>query len=127
MKTLLDYAKEAATHAYAPYSNFHVGAAVELTDGTIVTGSNQEVGSYSLAICAERVALSSAFHQYPTAKVKRIAIYSPNRPDGIPPCGACREYISECSLRSGIDIEIIGVKEGKVYTISELLPESFYL
>ncbi|MFI3287864.1 MAG: cytidine deaminase [Rikenellaceae bacterium] len=127
MKSLLEHAMQAAQCAYAPYSNFKVGAAIELSDGTIVTGSNQETGSYSLTICAERVALSSLFHRCPSAVIVRMAVYSPNMPDGIPPCGACREYISECAARCGVDIEIIGLPGGGVAKISELMPFAFTL
>ncbi len=127
MDYLIEKAKRAAEKAYCPYSKFHVGAAVELSDGTIFTGSNQEVGSYSLTICAERVALGTTFHNRPDAVVCRIAVYSPQMPDGIPPCGACREYISECARRGGVDIEIVGLPGGATAKISELLPFAFEL
>lgn len=127
MKTLLNHAIEASKNAYCPYSKFQVGAAVELSDGTIVTGCNQEGASYSVTICAERVALSSVFASRPDAKVVRIAVYSPNMPDGIAPCGICREYISECARRCDIDIEVVGLPGGESAKISELLPHSFEL
>ena len=63
-KYLIHKAKEAAHHAYAPYSKFHVGAALLLDDGTLVTGSNQENASYPLCMCAERVALYTAVSQH---------------------------------------------------------------
>lgn len=113
--------------AYAPYSNFRVGAAVELQDASVVTGSNQECAAYSSTICAERVALSSALATYPAAKVQRIAIYSPESPEGISPCGCCREFIAECARRGEHDIVIIGMKGGKEVKISELLPGAFSL
>ncbi len=127
MDSLLNAAIKASQTAYAPYSNFRVGAAVELCNGAIITGSNQECASYSLTICAERVALSSAFSRFPTASIRRIAIYSPDSPEGISPCGACREYLAECARRGSEDIEIIGLKGGSSAMLSELLPSAFTL
>ncbi|MEG1414537.1 MAG: cytidine deaminase [Mucinivorans sp.] len=126
MDPLLQMAKEAAQQAYAPYSSFKVGAAVECTCGQIVTGNNQEVSSYSLTLCAERVALAKLFSDNPAARVARLAIYSPSAPGGVVrPCGACRQYIAECAQRSGTDIEI--VMADKKELISTLLPLAFSL
>ncbi len=127
MDKLLQRAISASKNAYAPYSKFHVGAAVELSNGEIITGTNQECASYSLSICAERVALSSALSQFPTARVKRIAVYSPQSPEGISPCGACREYLQECVRRSGEDIEVYGIRGSACAMVSELLPHAFIL
>lgn len=124
MIPLLEMAFEAAKNSYAPYSGFKVGAAVECASGQIVTGNNQEVASYGLTICAERVALAALYAKNPDAKVVSIAVYSPNNKDGIVrPCGACREYIAECAKRSGTDIKII--MPDCTMAISELLPLLF--
>lgn len=126
MDSLLLAAQEAANQAYAPYSSFRVGAAVECMSGVVVTGNNQEVASYSLTLCAERVALAKLFSDHPQARVSRIAIYSPSAPGGIVrPCGACREYIAEMARRSGTDIEIVMVDQ--TLPISRLLPLAFTL
>lgn len=125
MDKLLSAAAQAATRAYAPYSGFAVGAAVELSDATIITGNNQECSSSSLTICAERVALATAMAANPKAVVLRVAIYSQNSPHSISPCGACREFIAQVANRCGVDIEIIGVMPGKSVRISELLPLPF--
>ncbi len=127
MDKLLKRAIEASSTAYAPYSGFCVGAAVELESGEIVVGSNQECASYSLTICAERVALAAALSNFPNGVVRRIAIYSPQSPSGIAPCGACREFIMECARRGEVDIEIIGIDGEHTTTISALLPHSFIL
>lgn len=123
---LLEIARHVAAGAYAPYSNFMVGAAVLMQDGTVVTGSNQECASYSLTICAERVALASAFAASPSGKVAKIAIFSPSSGGSlITPCGACREYMAECARRSGCDIEVI--TETFTLPLGALLPHPFEL
>lgn len=121
---LLDLARIASQKAYCPYSGFAVGAAAELSTGEVVTGSNQECASYSLTICAERVALAAAFAADDKCKVVKIAIYS-KRGKSITPCGACREYIMECARRSDFDIEVI--TELFAEPISALLPHPFTL
>lgn len=91
---LMQHAKAAAQHSYAPYSRFHVGAALLTADGTLFTGVNVENRSYGLGICAERSAIFAAV----TAGHKRItemAVYSPDATEPLPPCGACRQVISE--------------------------------
>lgn len=97
-KLLLE-AKKASNMAYAPYSHFHVGAALLLDDGTIVTGNNQENSAYPSGLCAERVALFSASSLYPTKKTKTIAITakSENIDVNFPisPCGGCRQVMAE--------------------------------
>lgn len=126
MDPLLKLAAAAAQNGYAPYSGFKVGAAVECLSGETSTGNNQEVASYGLTICAERVALATLFAKNPNAKVQSIAIYSPNAKEGIVrPCGACREYIAECAKRSTTDIKVI-MADCSV-NISELLPLPFEL
>lgn len=105
----MDVALAAAERAYAPYSGFHVGAAVELADGTLVSGSNQENAAYPSGLCAERTALFTAGAQYPDVAVR--ALYVVAMKDGvvqdkISPCGGCRQVISEVEHRYGQSIRI---------------------
>jgi cytidine deaminase len=118
---LLAAAKAARLRAYAPYSKFQVGAAVETADGSIVVGCNVENASYGLGICAERVALTSAVaagHR----SMRAIAIAGP---DGIAtaPCGACRQFIAE--FDPAMPVTYTGPGDPIVTTLAHLLPESF--
>jgi cytidine deaminase len=130
---LLHKAIEATNHAYAPYSNFFVGAAARLKDGTIVTGANQENASFPVGICAERVLLSSVSSQYPSTTIETIAISYDNRNGEsnkpITPCGLCRQTLFEYEQRQQQPIRLIlGGLEGEVYVIEKaslLLPLSF--
>ena len=90
---LMDAARLAADTAYAPYSNFPVGAAVLTADGTIVTGCNVENASYPLTNCAERVAIGTAVAAG-AREIQAIAVYAP-RMEAVTPCGACRQVINE--------------------------------
>ena len=123
-KKLLENAKTASEKAYAPYSNFKVGACLVTEDGTEFCGCNFENSSYGLTICAERNAVGSAIVEG-HAKIKAIAIYSPNQ-DDCTPCGACRQVLAE--FQSG-EIEVITElnNELKIYKLSELLPNGFKL
>src|SRR5687767_5008306 len=98
-KYLVHKAKEAAHHAYAPYSKFHVGAAMILEDGTIVTGSNQENAAYPLCMCAERVALYTLTSMYPGKKIIKMAVVAnkKNHKELTPAtsCGGCRQVMAE--------------------------------
>lgn len=109
-KLLLDAAIEAADTAYAPYSNFHVGAALRLDDGTIVKGSNQENIAYPSGLCAERTALFAAGAQYPGRSVETLAIVGRNQ-QGIltaaSPCGACRQVMAEVESRQCKKLSVI--------------------
>jgi cytidine deaminase len=88
-------ARRAATHAYAPYSRFRVGAAVQLANGAVITGANVENASYGLTICAERSALVRAVAEFgPNIRVTAVAVANLNDAAG-PPCGACRQMLSE--------------------------------
>lgn len=93
---LIRLANEAAKKAYAPYSNFRVGAALLCADGSIFTGCNVENRSYGLTNCAERTALYKAVSEGHT-DYRAIAIVSPDAQDPLPPCGACRQVLSEFS------------------------------
>ena len=130
---LLHKAKEAVKTSYAPYSHFHVGAAVLLEDGTIVKGSNQENAAYPSGLCAERVALFAASAQHPGKAVIGIAISveSENQKieEPLPPCGACRQVMTEYEHLSGKDMKVILQGEsGNVLIIDRadhLLPFTF--
>lgn len=132
-KLLIKLAEKQAKKAYAPYSDFYVGAAVLLDNGEIVTGSNQENASYPLSLCAERVALFAAHSQYPGIAIRRLAVIAinPNNKVTVPisPCGACRQVIRESEIRSKGDLKLILKGEtDKVFTfetIKVLLPLSF--
>jgi cytidine deaminase len=132
-QALLAKAREAGKNAYAPYSAFHVGAALKMENGEIVIGSNQENVAYPSGLCAERVAIFHAGALYPDVAVTTIAItcssskFAVNRP--LSPCGACRQVIAEYEKKSGKSIRIVLAGEtGAVYvvnSIKELLPLSF--
>lgn len=131
---LLDAAFRAATKAYAPYSGFKVGAALELSNGEIITGCNIENSSYGLTMCAERVAIYKAVSDLDkpnSLKIVRIAVVGggDNRAQFISPCGACREVISEFARNQNADIEIVMSNNTEIITskISQLLPFSFEL
>jgi cytidine deaminase len=130
---LLASARAITQQAYAPYSNFNVGAAAQLADGTIVTGTNQENASYPVGICAERVLLSAVASQFAGAGIATMAI-SYNNLNGeskrpISPCGICRQSLAEYEERTHQPIKIIlSGMEGEVYIIEkaqQLLPISF--
>ena len=130
---LVEEAKQSMSAAYAPYSHFHVGAAVLLENGKIIKGNNQENASYPVGLCAERVAIFSAGANNPGIAVIAIAViarsdhFYVDRP--VPPCGACRQAISEYEHRFGKKIRMIMAGEsGKVLmseSIENLLPYQF--
>jgi homotetrameric cytidine deaminase len=92
---LLKLAEQAAQNSYSPYSKFRVGAALRLTNGKIVTGTNVENVSFGLTICAERAALVRAVSQFgPEIRIEAVAIANLNRLPS-PPCGACRQVLAE--------------------------------
>lgn len=132
-KELIDAAREAATRSYAPYSRFNVGAAVRLSDGTIVTGNNQENAAYPSGLCAERTTLFWAGSQHPDKAVTTLAIAarteSGELPVPIPPCGACRQVILETEQRYKQTIRIILFGKRESYLIEDginaLLPLRF--
>jgi cytidine deaminase len=130
---LVKEAQKITANAYAPYSNFNVGAIAQLANGKTVTGTNQENAAYPVGICAERVLLSAAASLFPNIAIDTIAISYDNkngksdRP--ISPCGICRQTLSEYEERVKQPIRLIlSGLEGKVYIIkkaSQLLPLSF--
>ncbi|HXR37577.1 MAG TPA: cytidine deaminase [Terracidiphilus sp.] len=98
LEDLREQARQAALHAYAPYSGFRVGAALRLTNGAVVTGTNVENVSYGLTICAERSALVTAVSQFgPGIRIEAVAVANLNEAAS-PPCGACRQMLSEFVL-----------------------------
>jgi homotetrameric cytidine deaminase len=95
LEQLLEEARRVAEHAYAPYSGFRVGAALKLSNGEVVTGTNVENVSYGLTICAERSALVSAVSKFgPGVRVEAVAVANLNNAAS-PPCGACRQVLAE--------------------------------
>jgi cytidine deaminase len=134
---LVEQARAAALKAYAPYSRFSVGCAIESTDGEIVLGANMENACYRLGICAEISALTAARQAFGLDKVARIAVAGGHvGPDGtlagaspVTPCGGCRQAIYEAADLSGIDVEVISANgdgtETAAHRISELIPLGF--
>ncbi len=123
-ETLRDAAFAAMENAYAPYSRFRVGAALRTSDGEIVTGCNVENAAYGEALCAERVAVAAAVAQG-MKEFDEIAIAS-EADDPSPPCGSCRQTMSEFAP----DLKVTSyAKNGKYATwgLSDLLPEAFAL
>src|SRR3954447_7353242 len=103
----LALARAAAAKAYAPYSNFHVGCAIESLDGEVVTGANMENACYRLGVCAEQSALTTAQHAFGLDKVSRIAVVGGSPEVVCTPCGGCRQAILEAAQLSGRDVEIL--------------------
>jgi len=129
---LINKAKEQVTKAYAPYSGFHVGAAIELENGIIVTGNNQENSAYPSGLCAERVAMFYANSQYPDVPVKTLAIAAFTNgnfiADPVTPCGSCRQVLLETEMRyeKGITILLYGTKNVyQLESVKQLLPLCF--
>jgi cytidine deaminase len=126
---LLTRAQAAAAKAYAPYSNFKVGCAIESIDGEVVTGANMENACYRLGVCAEQSALAAAQHKFGLVKVARIAVVGGSGGMVCTPCGGCRQAILEAAQLSGRDIEILcGSGDGsgvERHRIGELIPFGF--
>ena len=121
-KKVRQSAKEAAKFAYAPYSNFQVGAAVLFKNGTIESGCNVENASFGLTICAERNAIAKGISKG-AKEIALIVVYTPT-PKPTSPCGACRQVINE--FGAGCDIESI-CDGGDTIAMSsnKLLPQAF--
>lgn len=127
---LLLKAKEVAENAYAPYSNFKVGVAIELDNGIIITGNNQENAAYPSGLCAERTALFYASSQYPHQKVRTLAVVAKNNSnDPVTPCGSCRQVLAEYELKFKEPIRVLMASEnGKIFVtknVESLLPLQF--
>lgn len=129
---LLEKAREITALAYAPYSGFHVGAAILLENGIIITGNNQENSAYPSGLCAERVALFYANANYPESAVKTIAISAAKNgilvKESVKPCGSCRQALAETEVRFENSIRIILDGQDSIQVlegIESLLPLSF--
>jgi cytidine deaminase len=119
--TLVDAARAVQQRAYAPYSRFRVGCALEADDGRVFVGCNVENASYGLTICAERAAVCAAVAAGARRFVRAVVVTDADPPAA--PCGACRQVLSEF----GRDLTVDGVgPSGRVHwTIAELLPAAF--
>ena len=119
---LIEAARLARERAFAPYSGFRVGAALETADGRIVAGCNVESASYGLTLCAERVALVKAVSDGITG-FKRVAVVT-DVDDLTPPCGACRQLLWEFAPEAEVVLANLCGKIA-VYRVAELLPRGF--
>jgi cytidine deaminase len=129
---LIESAYKAAATSWSPYSNFAVGAAVRLADGTIVTGANMENASFPCGICAEHNALSSASTSFPDIKPVSMAVTAVSK--GVPlempvaPCGKCRQVIAETETRYNSPVRLLLAGKEKIVIVekgSDLLPLMF--
>ena len=123
---LIAAARQAMAQAYAPYSNFHVGAALRFEDGAIVTGTNVENASYGLSLCAETVAAAKAMAEGRRGGLVEVAVIGTG-PTAVTPCGRCRQVLNELAELGGTDPVVwsCGAEEVREYRLSELLPAAF--
>ena len=136
-RRLVDAARDAARNAHAPYARFAVGAALLMTDGSLVTGANVENASYGLSLCAETVAIATAAAQGRLGDIVAVGVIggamdAKGRPTGtapVSPCGRCRQVINEAAQMGGRDLPVhCGAAEGDAiasYRLSDLLPAAF--
>lgn len=118
---LVEAARMAHRHAYAPDSEFPVGAALESTDGRIFVGCNVENASFGLTMCAERVAVGGAVAA--GARTFRRIVVVTDRDPPTPPCGACRQVLAEFGLE--LQVEGVGPTSHQIWSLRELLPHAF--
>jgi cytidine deaminase len=128
--TLIELAQVAAALAYAPYSNFHVGAALAFADGSVVTGSNVENASYGLSLCAETVAAARAMNDGVRGGLVAVAVIGSKAGEAsatVTPCGRCRQVLNELAQLGGTDpvIWCAGGEAVLELRLSELLPHAF--
>src|SRR5215212_8751014 len=132
-KMLLKTAQEASSIAYAPYSEFNVGAAARLVNGEIIKGGNQENASFPAGLCAEGVVMAIAAAQFPRVPIHTLAItYRSSRTASdhpIAPCGICRQSLEEFRTKTGATVRLLmGGLSGKIFEVndaSSLLPLAF--
>ena len=130
---LIAAARGAASHAHAPYSRFAVGAAVLLTDGSLVTGANVENASYGLSLCAETVAIATASAQGRLRDIAAIGVVGGPMSGGgdapVRPCGRCRQILNEAAQLGGRDLPVYcaGLTGDALeeHRLSDLLPHAF--
>ena len=133
LASLVRAAREATYTAYAPYSHFYVGAAVLLSDGSIVTGNNQENAAFGAGTCAERTALFYAHASKPTVKVEALAVTARGEDDRfsarpVSPCGICRQVLIETQQRAGHPIKVLLCGSEDILIVDDakqLLPFAF--
>lgn len=128
--TLVQAARDAVGKAYAPYSRFHVGAALAFADGRVVTGANVENASYGLTLCAETAAVARAMNEGLRGDLVAIAVTGGIEgvlADPVAPCGRCRQVLSELAQLGGTDplVWCAGASEVAEYRLSDLLPNAF--
>ena len=131
-RELAEAAVDAMGGAYAPYSHFHVGAAVRLSDGRIVMGANQENAAFPSGLCAERTAMFAASAQFPGKDMLGIAIAGGPLgrlgPNPAAPCGACRQVMAQYQAKSGKPMSVLFVASGKILKfnrVDDILPFIF--
>lgn len=129
-RDLIEAARGAAEGAYAPYSDFPVGAALRFADGSVVTGCNVENASYGLTLCAETVAVGKAMAEGRRGGLVMVAVTGPGERGGsnpITPCGRCRQMLNELAGLGGTDpvVLCVGADEVRRMRLSELLPAAF--
>ena len=125
---LIAAAFTAAEHAYAPYSDYPVGAALLFDDGAIITGCNVENASYGLALCAETVAVAKALGEGRRGGLVAVVVVGLNAgAEPITPCGRCRQVLNEVAALGSTDPQVLCVGEASVrrVTLSALLPHAF--
>ena len=126
LKKLMEMAQKAAQNAYAPYSKFRVGAALQLSNGETVMGANVENASYGLSICAERAALVRAVSQFgPKIRIVAVAVANLNKMPS-PPCGACRQMLAEFA-EPDAPVMFPAAEGTRTMIFRELLPAGFEL
>ena len=130
--SLIAAARAAAAQAYAPYSGFHVGAALGFANGSVVTGANVENASYGLTLCAETVAVGKALSDGQRGTLDAVAVIGGKAGkvgagDPVTPCGRCRQVLTELAQLGGSDplVWCVGEREVLELRLSELLPRSF--
>jgi len=131
-RELANEAVLAMQNAYAPYSHFHVGAAVRMSNSQIVRGSNQENAAFPSGLCAERTAMFSASARYPDKDMTSIAlaggVHGRLSKEPVSPCGACRQVMAQYQAKSGKPMSVIMVGADRIFKFhntESLLPLSF--